>query len=397
MPSMWTKLSDHPRDRGLYRNERGTIRVMYQSRELVDGKTSAVQRATSFPRGPYTITDPTTGSSKRVTEVAAARHFKAEQDAGRRAGRVRDSATEELTVGDFFPRFMAAKDRRPTTIDQYERTWKNWIAPTFADETLRSVKVTRVREWYAALDGGRGARRAALKLIRSIFAAAVADGLIPSNPAAGVHNGGPDTIQSVDPADIPTDDEIEKLAVAVGPRYRALVKLLAYGGLRIGEAVALRVDRIDFLRRRITIDASASEVGGELVFGATKTGASSRTITAPAFLIDELSAHVVAFPTDSGLVFSAPDGGPIRPNNFRNRVFGPALEAAKLRTITVHDLRHTCASTLIAQGASIVDVAHRLGHSNAMVTARVYAHILRDVEDRLAERQDAVYRSRSAR
>ncbi len=156
----------------------------------------------------------------------------------------------------------------------------------------------------------------------------------------------------------------------------------------------MRVDRVDFKRRRITVDSSATEVGGKLTFGRPKTAASIRTFAAPEFLIDELRRHVEAYPTASGLVFSAPDGGPLRPGNFRRRVFDPAVARADLRGLHLHDLRHTAASTLAALGASSTEIAARLGHSSSATTARVYLHLLGARDERLANLQDEAYAPR---
>jgi integrase len=199
------------------------------------------------------------------------------------------------------------------------------------------------------------------------------------------------TVRSLRPDEIPTREDVERLADAVGKRYRALVLLLAYGGLRIGEAVGLRVDRIDWKGRRITVDQAGTEVGGKLVFGQPKTRASVRTFTAPRFLVDELRAHADRYPSDSGLVFTGPNGAPVRPSNFRRRVFDPAAKAVGLDGLHLHDLRHTAASSLAAMGASATEIAARLGHSNAATTARVYLHLLAARDEKLADLQDAAW------
>jgi integrase len=111
----------------------------------------------------------------------------------------------------------------------------------------------------------------------------------------------------------------------------------------------------------------------------------------PSFLADALQEHVASFPTETALVFSAPDGGPLRPGNFRRRVFDPAAERAGLAGLHLHDLRHACASTLAASGASAFEIAARLGHANAALTQRVYMHLLEARDARLADLQDEAY------
>jgi integrase len=170
-------------------------------------------------------------------------------------------------------------------------------------------------------------------------------------------------------------EEVDRLAEAHPERYRVLVYLLAYGGPRIGEAAALRVGDLDLLRGRLTISRAATEVKGRLEVGPTKTG-KVRTISLPSFLRQMLASHLERFPSPDGLVFTGPGGGPLRPNNFRKRVFYPATKAAGLAHLRVHDLRHTCAALLFAQGAPVKAVSDRLGHSNPTVTLNVYAHVI---------------------
>jgi integrase len=187
-------------------------------------------------------------------------------------------------------------------------------------------------------------------------------------------------------------EEVGRLADAVSHRYRALIYFLAYGGLRIGEAAALRGEDID-LRGRVSITKSVTEVGGRLELGPPKSEESIRTITLPPFLRQMIEDHRVRFPSSEGYVFSGPEGGPLRPNNFRKRVFDKAVQEAGLAPPRPHDLRHTCASLLVAQGAHVREIAARLGHSNPMVTMRVYAHILPSLDERLSDGLEQTFRA----
>jgi integrase len=296
---------------------------------------------------------------------------------------------KDLTVADLFERFVASRPLQPSTLNVYGYIYRKHIAPHLGSYTLRNLDLNAVERWYADLEAGPEARAKAARLLRAITSFAYDRGMIPADPARvlTVSGTGPRALR---PDEIPDRAAVLRLADEVGERYRALVLLLAYGGLRIGEAVALRVDRIDFEQRRITVDASATEVGGVLTFGRPKTPSSVRTFAAPRFLVDALKRHVEAFPTD-GLVFSGPNGGPLRPGHFRRRVFAPAIERAGLHGLRIHDLRHACASVLAAQGASATEIAARLGHSSSSTTARVYLHLLSARDERLAELQDRAF------
>ena len=115
--------------------------------------------------------------------------------------------------------------------------------------------------------------------------------------------------------------QIAALAEAVGPRYRALVLVAAYGGLRWGELVGLKVKRVDLLHGRVTVAEQVAEVNGQLIPGPPKTAAGRRTVTLPAAAAVALAEHLAEFaePGPEGLVFPAPQGGYLRRSNFRRR------------------------------------------------------------------------------
>jgi integrase len=142
--------------------------------------------------------------------------------------------------------------------------------------------------------------------------------------------------------------EVERLAEAIVPPYGVLVRFAAYTGLRAGEIAALRVKRLDLLRGTVRVVEAASEVGGRLIAGPTKTHA-ERTVRLPQFLRDELAVYLASRPRDrDAFVFSAPKGGPLRHHNFYKRQFCPALVRAGLpEQVRFHDLRHTCAALLL--------------------------------------------------
>jgi integrase len=133
--------------------------------------------------------------------------------------------------------------------------------------------------------------------------------------------------------------QVRLLSEAMPPRYRALVYVLAYGGLRWGEACALRKDRCELERCRLQIVESVSEVNGKVHFGPTKTY-SRRAARVPQFVAGLLADHLEQFtkPAGDALVFTSPRGGPLRGPNFRRRVWAPALRTAGLPpTCRVHD------------------------------------------------------------
>jgi integrase len=187
-----------------------------------------------------------------------------------------------------------------------------------------------------------------------------------------------------------THDEVERLADAAGDDGHA-IRLLAYTGLRFGEMVALRVRRVDFLRRRLIIAESATEIAGRLEFGRPKTH-QQRTVPLPAALVDVL-AHRCEGKRPDELLITMSTGTPLPLRNWRRVVFDPAVRAAGLTDVTPHDLRHTAASLAVASGATVKSVQRMLGHASAAMTLDVYSGLFDDDLTALADRMDAAARA----
>jgi integrase len=143
-----------------------------------------------------------------------------------------------------------------------------------------------------------------------------------------------------------------------------LVSVLAYAGLRPGEAIGLRWD--DVGQRTLLVERSVAF--GQLK--ATKTGG-TRTVRLLSPLAEDLAAwrNATRQNAPTHLVFPAPDGSPWnadRARNWRKRAFAEAARAAGAAAARPFDLRHSFVSLLIAQGATVVDVARQAGHAPTM-------------------------------
>lgn len=163
-------------------------------------------------------------------------------------------------------------------------------------------------------------------------------------------------------------------------------------GLRFGECAALRVSRVDFLRRTVTVVETANEVRGEVLFGEPKMKASRRTVSMPRYVADEIAAglgtRAPVGPDD--LVFTGPAGGPFRRKHFRSRVWVRAVAAAGLDGLTFHGLRHSAVGFMIAAGARPRVIQKRMGHSSIRTTFDVYGSVLEDVDAELVDGLDAM-------
>jgi integrase len=281
--------------------------------------------------------------------------------------------------------------RRPTVAGKTEYNTKTLvrgrIIPAFGDKELRQITTAGVRDWQTGLLA-EGLSPATVRTYRQILGQvlrqAVADGWISTNPVEGVR------APTVRPRRqlFLTADELKRLADAAAD-YGPLVWFLGWSGLRFGEAAALRVGNIGIGRRRVRVEESVTEVGGRLEFGSTKTH-ESRTVIVPGFVIEWL-APLIDGKDPRDLVFTAPQGGPLRLRNFRRRVFTPAAVEIGKPDLLPHDLRDTAASLAISSGASIKAVQRMLGHASAAMTLDVYGSLFEEDLEALANRLEERY------
>jgi integrase len=158
-------------------------------------------------------------------------------------------------------------------------------------------------------------------------------------------------------------DVVERIVEAMPTPYDLLTLLLGTLGLRWGEAVALRGRHADLLRKRLRIEVSLAEISGRLVFGTPKSHA-ARSVPLTPRLATALGAHLETVGADE-LVFTSPQGEPLRHRNFDSRQWRPTLKRLGLPSVGLHVLRHSAAARLINAGASPKAVQSILGHRSA--------------------------------
>jgi integrase len=174
-----------------------------------------------------------------------------------------------------------------------------------------------------------------------------------------------------------TPAEVDELAEAIDPRYRALVYLGAYGGLRLGELLALRHNRINPAGGRVDVDTTLAEVRGKLIENPPKTRAGRRSVPIPKVVVEALEKHLASYPGDPGdYLFTAPEGGPVRAAAWRRRAWAPAVRAAGLDPLRPHELRHTAVALWIEAGASPNEIRARAGHASVVTVLDRYGHLL---------------------
>lgn len=194
-------------------------------------------------------------------------------------------------------------------------------------------------------------------------------------------------------------EEVRRLADVIDERFRALVWLGAFCGLRRGEMLALRWENVSMVGRRIDVVEQMDPSGKAGDVKAPKSSAGRRSLTMPSIVVEALAEHAArenaregAIGARTGLVFTAANGGPVDVNNFGARVWRPAVDAAGLDPLRLHDLRHTCASLAISTGASVKVIQSMLGHASAAMTLDTYGHLMPSESEAVADRLDALVR-----
>jgi integrase len=194
------------------------------------------------------------------------------------------------------------------------------------------------------------------------------------------------------------------LAASAGDRFHALWSVLLLGGLRPGEACALKWSDVDGETLRVQ-RALVWLSGAPPMFEAPKNG-KARTIALGDRLVKILQRHRVAQAKwrlqmgasweDQDLLFTTETGRPLHVHNIVVRHFKPLLKKAKLPNLRLYDLRHTHATLLLAAGEHPKVVQERLGHSSITLTLDVYSHVVPGMQEKAAERLDALLASTKA-
>ena len=190
------------------------------------------------------------------------------------------------------------------------------------------------------------------------------------------------------------EQEVTALAAALSNRYGSLAIVGAYTGLRWGELAGLRFGDLDLPRRRLTVHSTLVEATGQPPrLGPPKSRASERTITLPGFVVETLAQHLEAYPPIDDMVWTTERGQVLRRGSF-GRVWRRAVAGSVDAPCRIHDLRHTHAAWLIADGVHPKAIQTRLGHGSIAVTMDRYGHLMDGLDDQIALHLDA--RARSA-
>jgi integrase len=349
-------------------------------------------------------------SAFAATQAEAVRKLK--QLAGRQIdGHLLTTSTP--TVASYLEDWFATNTDswRPSTRRGYRRAIDGFLVPAFGALRLEQLTPQLIQRWLTQHKTEHGARRR-ISLAHATLRSALSDAqrlqLVSIN-AATLVKVPKVTTRVIAPLDV--DQSRAFLAEASSHRLNALFSVALACGLRLGEATGLRWEDVDLTTGEMRIRQQLQRVGKRLVAQELKTVKSRRTLALPTVCLDALKTHrtrqleerLKAGPrwVETGLVFTTyrvckegkgahlKVGAGLHPRNVLRTLHG-LLTAAKLPLVRFHDLRHSAASLLIAEGVELVEVSMLLGHSELRVTADLYAHLVKQTAAKAARRMDAV-------
>jgi integrase len=306
-----------------------------------------------------------------------------------------------MTVGEYLDRWLNDSVRntvRRRTWERYEQFVRVHLTPALGKIKVAKLTPAHVRGLYRdRLDSGL-APRTVLHIHRAFSKAlkqAVADGLIPRNPAAPVK---PPQPRQVEIRPLNREQVRALFEAASGNRLEALYVVAVTAGLRRGELQGLKWDDLDLEAGMLQVRRTLSEPKGGYIFEAPKSGKGrSIRLTRKATLAlrehrkRQLEERIqkAGLWQEQGLVFPSGVGTPLSGGNL-NRTFKATLQRAGLpKSTRFHDLRHTCATLLLKQGVNPKFVQELLGHADISLTLNVYSHVLPDMGDAAAGAMDA--------
>jgi integrase len=290
-------------------------------------------------------------------------------------------------------------NRMPKTHQGYEMAVRRHIIPVIGRKRLKSLSVTDVRKLMQSLhDKGLSTRmvQSVHAVLRNALENAMRDELVMRNVAKLVKVKTP-TYEIG--RGLTVEQARTLLRVSKRDRFHAAYVLAVYLGLRRAEVLGLRWKDIDLEAGWLQVTQTLQRVDGELRFLPPKTRHSRRTVPLPRPCQDALRAQRAQQDRerlalgerwqDSGLVFTSSRGTPMEPDNLRRSWYALRVELGDPPP-RFHDLRHTCVSLLLADGAPPHVVQQIVGHSAIDVTMSIYAHASLDEKrtalDRLGER-----------
>jgi integrase len=288
-----------------------------------------------------------------------------------------DPEMGKIKLSETWNDFIALKrGKKRSTQYEYESIWRLHLEPKWGNKSVQQIDRIDFDKWILGIKLSPQ-RIGKIHLIMSmILDHAVEAKNLRKNPLKDSigkrHKKNLPTILTEVATEFLTLNELISVANLAG-FYRDVILTLGLCGMRWGELVGLRVKDLNVNKGTLTIRRALIEFNGVLVEDSPKNYR-QRIIKMPDVLVAVCASWVDGKEPEDPL-FHTQRGTHLRNTNFVRRVFRPALKEAGVKTIRIHDLRHTAASIAISAGATPNMVKEMLGHSDVQTTMRIYAHI----------------------
>lgn len=349
------------------------------SAKLVRTATPGIYKRGS--RYVVTFRDPYGKQRKRSARtLAEARDVKAQLTADVRRGEYRALARVTFVdyAGEWIDSYGGRTSRgiREATRADYRKQLEEAIG-FFGRMQLAAIEPADIKR-YAKHVADRGVApntvRLALAPVKALLATAVEEGVIRSNPSAGVRLALTNGDTEDEHVKALSEDELPRLLAELPDGWRLFFEFLAQSGLRIGEAVALRWSDVDFDRRRIRVRRRYYRG----TFASPKSKYGRRDVPISRHIAAELELRWMFEEDVERLVFASTTGTVLEHSNLMGRVLKPAARRASVPWASFHTFRHTCASMLFRRGLNAKQVQMWLGHHSPAFTLATYVHLLPD-------------------
>jgi integrase len=315
-----------------------------------------------------------------------------------------------LTVNDYLSKWLQTAARPRVS----ERTFESYseLISRYAKEDLGNLKLSDLRplhiqKLYAGMQE-RGLSARTVRYLHAVLSSALKQavrwGTLSRNPADVVNL--PRQVRKEMHALSP-QEATEFLKAAAQDRWGVLFAFALATGMRPEEYLGLQWKDLDLDKGIVTVQRAViwRATGGGWHFGEPKTARSRRSIPLPTSTLRSLKEHrriqaeerlkAGADYQQHDLVFATSEGSPLMPRNLKRRHFRPILKTAKLPDdFRLYDLRHSCATLLLAAGENPKVVSERLGHASITLTLDVYSHVLPTMQQAAAERLEKILYSK---
>lgn len=319
-----------------------------------------------------------------------AKQFGQEQEALERKNKNTKPSELKMTVREFVTEIYAKTlDVRPQTRNDYNLSLKNWVYPAFGDWALVDIKPADLKAWIIEMKGkvSESYAQKHANMLGSILKCAVDNNYLDKSPFSPLKRKKAKRITKVVPF---SKTFVRQIADQFAERFRLLIWICYYTGMRPSEALGLTLDQLDFKNGQIVIDRQLSRFTNVIHENYLKTTKSYRTIGFSKKLQVLIQEHVAKYGLGpSNLILTNRSGNVWRYHDasemFREKV--RPLGVAK--GMGLHQLRHTCVSILIARGSNIREVQEWVGHESIQETLDTYGHLFPVAMPKLSDHLDA--------